>query len=78
MSGMPIINLICLVLWRIMSIVKSIDAEPPREARRIRFFSGIRLAFLFAFILSMSVTTAEISEIAAIYRINIILFVFTL
>lgn len=61
-----------------MSIVKNIAAEPPREARRIRVFSGIRLAFLFAFILSMIVTAAEIRETEAIYRINIILFVFTL
>ena len=75
---MPIINLICLVLWRIKSIVKSIAAEPPREARRIRVFSGIRLAFLFAFILSMVVITAEIREIAAIYKIKIMLLAFTL
>ena len=53
--GIPIINFLCFVLWRMRSIITSIIAEPPSAARRKSSISGIRLPLFIARILSIAV-----------------------
>jgi hypothetical protein len=62
-TGMPTINFMCFVLWRIKSMVKNIAGEPPSRARNKSLFSGTRHKCRFALRLSKFVTTAAIKFI---------------
>ena len=66
-NGRPIIKLLCLVLWRIVIIVKYIPNAPPIADRVKRVFSLMRHKFLWALILSTMQTIIDIRLISKIY-----------
>lgn len=68
-SGMPIINLLCRVLWRISSIVTYVATEPPSAHSAKMADSLVRCrGECFDAHLSYMQTTIETSDIAAKYR----------
>ena len=67
MIGIPSINLMCFVLCLIESIVRYIATDPPRAEIMSKVDSGILHLFLFALILSETVTMIDISDTRAKY-----------
>ncbi len=71
-AGIPIMNFGFFVLCLISSITVSIAALPPSAERRRSVFSGTRRRpFILELCLSAMHTTADISEIIAMYDIRI-------
>lgn len=66
-SGRPIMNRLCFVLWRTASMVRYIAAEPPKKAVPKRVFSEMRRLCLFARDLSDTVINTAITLTAARY-----------
>lgn len=63
-SGIPIINRLCRVLWRISRIVIYIAALPPKAESKNSLLSFIRHFPFFARALSATHTITEIKLIA--------------
>ena len=53
-TGIPIINLACFVLWWVICIVRYIATEPPSIERKRSVFSGILNSTLFFFDIALS------------------------
>lgn len=63
--GIPTIKLACFVLWRIISIVASINTEPPRMAVKNSLASGtLFCGFFLAARLSRTVIMTATNDIA--------------
>lgn len=64
-TGSPIINLLCFVLWRITLMVQYMASEPPMAEIKKSVFSGTLFALRFAWLLSIQVTVTDIREMIA-------------
>jgi hypothetical protein len=69
MTGMPIVNEACFVLWRKINMPAIEPILPPRTAVRKRVFSGILHFLRFALDLSIPIRRKPVKFIRIKYRI---------